>query len=486
LPVRQYKILSIDPTDRAKGIYWYLLANKMKKNSSLNMTIHGWIIRLLILLGLAMGGVACVSSASASSQLSGVLDCDVAKVPITGVHWFQEPGGAWRVVGVITNNSSNAVSKVVTGVETYNKAGQFFDKGEDVSAYPDDLQPGAQAPFTAWIDREIPGLDHFKVEEDECVVADSAERASVQVRGGRMALDDAGVAQVTAELFNPASKAVLVNGLMAAVYDQAGALITADYVNVATRTLAPGESGPVRASLYLPPGGAQQIKSFKFFMDAVVNQPSLLPLDVTRDVKIISHYTDKDGQFHLLGQITNPGSKGVMTSLQATVYTDSTKSSVADAASINTWVPLQPGESLPFDLTGWGALNSTNGLWDQLAKQNAAITLRLEPFLTWTDTTTVAKLSLMDGNVSFTGQQALFTGRVQNNMPGRINAGLVTAVVIQKTSGEIVAAGSQHLDITDSAAPGQVLDYSITLQLPANLDPSTLIDTEIMAVGRQP
>jgi hypothetical protein len=81
------------------------------------------------------------------------------------------------------------------------------------------------------------------------------------------------------------------------------------------------------------------------------------------NVKIISHYTDKNGQFHLVGQITNPGKQELMTSLQATVYTDSTRSSVADAANFNTLVPIQPGETLPFDLTGWGALNSTRGAY---------------------------------------------------------------------------------------------------------------------------
>ena len=436
-------------------------------------------------MGLAVAGAACASSTAVPGQLAGVMGCDVAKVTITGVHWFKDSHGAWRVVGVITNNSSKPVSKIVTGVETYTKSGQPADQGEDVSAYPYNLLPGAQAPFTAWIDREIPGLDHFKVEEDECILADSAERGSVDVRGGRMVLDDAGAAQVAAELVNPGTKAILVNGLMAAVYDQAGNLIAADYVDVATRYLQPGESGPVRASLDLPPGGAQQIKSYKFFMDAVVDQPAPLPLSVAHDVKIISHYTDKNGQFHLVGQITNPGTREFMTSLQATVYIDSTKSSVADASYNNTLVPIQPGETRPFDLTGWGALNSTLGLWDQLAGQNAVIAVRLEPFLTWTETASVGKLLLSDGNVSITDQQALFTGKVENNMRGRINAGVVVAVVRQKSSGEIVATGSQPLAITDSAAPGQVLDYSIAVQLPANLDTAGLY-SEISALGQQP
>jgi hypothetical protein len=449
------------------------------------ITIRGWIIRIILLAVISVSGTACASRAADSSQLIGVIGCDVSKVTITDVHWFKDSHGAWRVVGVITNNSTKPVSKIVTGVETFTRSGQPADQGEDVAAYPDDLKPGAQAPFTNWIDREIPGLDHFDVEEDECILADNAERAGVEVHGGRLALDDAGAAQVTAELVNPGTKAVLVNGLMAAVYDQVGNILAADYVNVATRYLEPGESGPVRASLDLPPGGAQQIKSYKFFMDAVVDQPAPLPLSVAQDVKIISHYIDQEGQFHLVGQITNPGKQELMTSLQATVYTDSTKSTVADAAFIDTTVPIQPGESLPFDLTGWGALNSTRGLWDQLARENAAISLRLEPFLTWTEATSVAELSLSDGSVSFNGQQALFTGKVRNDMSGRINAGEVVAVVRQKSNGVIVATASQPLSITDSAAPGQILDYSIDVSLPANLDPATL-DTEVSALGQQP
>jgi hypothetical protein len=458
---------------------------RMIKSTRIEMKIPGWIIRLILLIGLAVTGTACAAPTVVPSQLAGVIGCDVAKVPITGVHWFKDSHGAWRVVGVITNNSNKSVSKIMTGVETYTKSGQPADQGEDVAAYPYDLLPGGQAPFTAWIDREIPGLDHFEVEEDECVLADSAERANVEVRGGRMALDDAGAAQVTAELVNPGTKPVLVNGLMAAVYDQAGALIAADYVNVATRYLEPGESGPVRASLDLPPGGAQQVKTYKFFMDAIANQPPPLPLDITHDVKIISHYTDKKGQFHLVGQITNPGTQELMTSVQATVYTDSTRSSVADAAYFDTKVPIQPGESRLFDLTGWGALNSTRGLWDQIARQNAAITVRLEPFLTWNATAKVASLALSDGSVSINDQQALFTGKVQNDMSGRINTGVVVVVVTEKPSGQIVATGSQPLKITDSAAPGQVLPYSLTIALPSNLDLAAL-ETKVTALGQQP
>jgi hypothetical protein len=413
------------------------------------------------------------------------MGCDASKVTITGVHWFRESSGAWRVVGVINNGSSKSIDKLMTGVETYTKADQSADQGEDVSAEPLNLQPGSQAPFTAWIDREIPGLDHFKVEIDECVLADPVERGQVEVRNGRMVVDDNGVAQVSAEVFNPGPKPLLVNGSMAAVYDQAGALVTAAYVEVATRNLAPGESGPVRASLDLPPGETKAIKSYKFFMDAVVNSSNPLPLDVTHNVEIISHYSDSAGHFHLVGQITNPGPRELMASLQAAVYSDATKSTLVDAAYFNTWIPLQPGETRPFDLTGWGALNNTAGLWEQLSKQNAAIVVRLEPFLTWPVDATVGKLTLLDGSLSYQDGQVLFTGKVQNDMPGSINNAQVMAVLRDKTGGQIVATGNAQVAISDSAAPGQILDYSLTIPLPPNVDPAGL-NTELTVVGQQP
>ncbi len=202
-------------------------------------------------------------------------------------------------------------------------------------------------------------------------------------------MDNAGTAQVTAELFNPGSQSVLVNGLMAAVYDQAGALVTAENVDIGPRYLAPGESGPVRASMDLPPGGAAQVKTYKLFMDVLVNQPGALPLDTTHDVQVLSHYQDAAGHFHLVGEITNPGTTDLMTSLQATVFSDAARSVVVDADDFTTWIPLQPGQTLPFDMTGWGPLNTVPGLWDSIAAQSE-IEVRIEPFLTWTAQARVA------------------------------------------------------------------------------------------------
>ncbi len=367
------------------------------------MNRYGLMMKSGMILGVVMLISGCATPqtvAETATPVSAVGGCESNKVTVTNVHWFKDAVGAWRVVGVINNASSEAVSKVVTGVETMTKDNQPADQGEDVSAYPLDLQPGASAPFTAWIDRDIPGLDHFVVEVDECVLAEQEERSEVEVRGGQLVVDDKGAAQLTAELVNPGLKTVLVNGLIAAVYDQAGILITAEYAAVGPRYLAPGESGPVRATLDLPPGGAANVKGYQLFRDVLVNQPGAPALDIDRDVQVISHYVDAGGHFHLIGQITNPGAADLMTSLQATVYTDSTRSSVVDADDFTTWIPLEPGETLPFDMTGWGPLNNVSGLWDLIA-QKSTISVRVEPFLTWEAKARVATLLLEDDSVYF-------------------------------------------------------------------------------------
>jgi hypothetical protein len=451
------------------------------------MKLFVWIIRVVIITGILATLDGCSPSNSIAvtpTSVSAVGGCDAKKVTVTGVHWFKDSVGAWRVVGVINNDSSQVVSKVVTGVETETKDNQPADQGEDVSAYPLDLQPGAKAPFTAWIDRDIPGLDHFVVEVDECVLAEQLERGVVDIRGGQMVVDNTGTVQVTAELYNPGAKTVLVNGLIGAVYDQAGNLITAEYVVVGPRYLSPGESGPVRASLDMPPGGAAQIKTYQLFKDVLVFQPDNIPFNVSQDVQIISRYSDVRGHFHLVGEITNPGSTDLMTSIQATVYADATRSTVVDADDFTTWIPLEPGETLPFDMSGWGPLSNVSGLWDTIAEKSS-IVVRMEPFLTWTAEARVAKLSLENGSVSFTDHQAVFTGEVTNNLGSSIINGQVIAILRKKSSAELVATGIVHLEISSPVAPGQVINYSADIPLPQDLNPET-VETEVTAWGQQP
>lgn len=457
----------------------------------------------LVLLFIVFGIGACapVTPAAAPvsapiSTLSAIEACDVSKVDITDVHWFQEPDGAWRVVGMMHNNSDQPIAKVFADVETKDKNGESVypesldtvhptgPGGEDYSFYPLNLLPGDEAPFSAWIKREIPNLNHFVIEKDLCTIAEPVERLQMQERGGQVLVDDNGMAQVTADVFNPTSQTALINGMMVGVFDAAGSLISAVNANVTPRILAPGEEGPVRASLALPPATAERVESYKLYMDALASDAAPILLDAQKDLEVSTHYVDTAGSFHLVGQITNPGTEPLMVSIQAAVYADQEKSTVVDAAFLDTLIPLAPGESMPFDLTDWQVLNNRAGLWGALSKRDPAIVLRVEPFRTWVASASVSPLTVIAKPPTFTAQDAVFTGEVKNETGSNILLGTVTVTLRDSASKKVIATGQASLDIVNALADGQTLGYSIAIPVAPGFDPQT-VQFEITTSGQE-
>lgn len=457
------------------------------ENNSGKLIVRKWVLRLFLLWMLLAGTSACAPLAhylwGQPIQIPSTNNCDQAKVPVLNVHWFKDSEGAWWVMGEIVNKSNQVIGSLETGVETRTKFDRPVDQGEDVAAYPLNLKPGEKAPYIAWIDRDLPNLDHFEVEVADCSVAEEAQRSQVDISSDNVVVDSSGKAEVTGAITNPGTQTVLVNGLMAAVYDSKGIMISAGYALVTPRLLAPGESGPVRATLELPPASGEAISSHKFFMDVLVqDEPASLPFDPEKDVQIISHYTDAEGQFHLLGQLTNSGTEPVMTAVQASI-SPASGSMLLDAGQYTTWLPLEAGQTLPFDITDWGLLNNLpKGLSGEEANIHAS--LRLEPFLSWNSNTPAAKLTLVSPIESIESGQAIFNGQVKNDTSSGITSGLVVMVVKQKSDGKIVAVGNVRLSITSSAAPGAVMDYSLKIYLPAGVDEGGL-QAEVSAFGYQ-
>jgi hypothetical protein len=451
------------------------------------MNFKKWALRMVVLVIFMAGTTACSSAGhilwGQPEQVPATGGCDPTQVPILNVHWFKDSGGAWRVMGEIVNHSDQVIASLETGVETRTKFDRPADQGEDVNASPLNLKPGEKAPFIAWIDREIPNLDHFEVEVNDCSEAEEDQRSQVEIRGSRVSVDGDGRAEVIGTMANPGAQSVLVNGLMAAVYDAKGKMISAGYAQVTPRYLAPGESGPIRATIELPQGAGSAVSSQRFFMDVLQRDaPAALPLDPEKDVKVLSHYTDAKGHFHLLGQITNSSNRPVMTAVQASV--SSADNQLLDAGQYATPLPLDPGQTAPFDISEWGALNALPGAQTG-ASANILASLRLEPFLSWESAAPAVKLALVNPTQSIESSTAIFHGRVKNDSGSGITSGLVTAVLKQKADGKIVAVGSMHLAISDSAAPGAELDYAMQLTLPAGLNAGDL-QAEVSARGYQP
>jgi len=459
----------------------------MKTNQMHLNSLVLWFMVLLFGIG-ACAPSASLPAATSIPTFSDINPCDVSNIDITDVSWFQEPDGAWRVVGMMRNNSSQPISKVLIGALTKKKNDELVypdgPKGETIGAYPSHLLPGEQAPFSAWIKREIPTLDHFTMDKKLCVIADPAERLQLQERGGQLLVDDNGLAHVIAEVVNPGPQTALINGMMVGVFDASDHLISAVDAEITPRILGSGESGPVRATLALPPGGAAQVKSYKLYMDPFVTESASELLDAGEDLQVNAQYFDTAGNFHLVGQITNAGTKPMMVSVQATVYADRARTSVVDATFVNTLIPLAPGENMPFDLTDWQVLNGKADLREALSKQDAAVALRIEPFHTWVVDTSVIPLTVNPEPPTFGTREAVFNGIVKNETGHNIILGTVTVTLRDKASGKITATGQAPMDIVNTLTDGEARGYSITIPIGSGFDPQTM-EFEIIASGQQ-
>ena len=312
-------------------------------------------------------------------------ECPPEKIAVTDLTWFQDAEGAWRVAGWINNGWDQPISKIVTDTEAVDDAGQVIDHGEDISVYPLNLKTGARAPFIAWIKRDFPGTKRFQVEVSECIVAEQQERSAVEVRKDELSFGSDGRGHVTGELVNTGAKPVLVNGLTAALLDAQGKPVAAEDAAVSARYLGPGEHGPFRVTLVLPPGAASAVREYRLYMDPVVTEPRPPLVEAGTDLRVTRQYVDGDGRFHLTGDVTNRGDANLTLRLQATLYDGPDRTKVVDAAFLDTAPPLKPGETRSVDFTNWGPVNGQQGLAGQLLERKAAADVRVELLQSWSE-----------------------------------------------------------------------------------------------------
>ncbi len=105
-----------------------------------------------------------------------------------------------------------------------------------------------------------------------------------------------------------------------------------------------------------PVGQAGELTNYSITSDALVTNP-ISPNELSiSDTQL--PYRDMHGDFHLVGSLTNNASEPMNISLLAGAYDEN--GNCIDASSLyvpDFTIPLNPGDSLPYDFTMWGALD---------------------------------------------------------------------------------------------------------------------------------
>lgn len=440
---------------------------------TIDQSISPWNeIDAVELVGMAAGGTATGGAAATSTTELADTSPD-GQLEVKAVHGYEDKYGALFVVGLLTNHSQRGVDAVEVEIEILDAAGASLHKGTAwTSLYR--IAPGETTPFQLMVYEDLTGIDSFTA----TVVGQSTaelNRPPVSIRGTVLSIDDDGNVHLTGEIANDGSQPIVVNGIAAATFDNAGELVTADSALVTVSYLQPGESGPFRVYMYGPAESLDEIVDHTIYVDALPTEPETpWPIIFSEENHV---YVDRYDDVHLVGEVTNTGDQKLDIRLLAAFY--DADGNVLDADTFSMPLDLAPGETLPFDMVGgWSPLEHTSGLFERVD----SYTITWDQYWTWNSTETTVDLATDNDAQEFHNDRASFTGQIVNDSGTAVDKAVIIVGLRDAATGALVAAG--YDSVFDEIAAGGSADYAVTIDLEPGIDASSL-DIFFIVKGEQ-
>ncbi len=420
-----------------------------------------------------------------SSSSSG--DCDTVadgKLGVASVTGYLDTLDSWRVIGLVCNKTSEAVNNVQLTIEVFDQAGKSLYKEENVYTALGNVDAGENTPFALSIYDNIPTPDTVKATITSSETA-QLKRATVDTQGVVTTVDDQGNLHITGELVNNGKEPVVIHGLAAVTFDKDGKMFTADYSSVLIHYLSPTVSGPFRITMYGPKDGTDTLDQYKLYLDVETTDKQEFLISAENDLSDLHDYVDANGQFHLVGEITNSADQNIGVRLVATIYDKD--NNVLDASSMDTPISaIKPGETIPYEFNYWGPLSSKKGLYDEKADR---FTVQVDPTWTWTTDTKLFDLKIKNEKNEWDEYQGTFTGQVVNDTGGDLESAVIMVGIYgkkgQPDENKIVATGYSYATISDKLANGQAADYTVYVPVPTGFSIDNY-EYDIVVKGKAP
>jgi len=371
---------------------------------------------------------------------------------------FVDSFGQLRIAGMLSNPTDVAVSNILLEIEIFDGNNVSLYKGNATSGLRT-LAPKETAPFVAVINQELVGASRYEARVINASPADTLQRPSVSADHVLMSVDERGTIHIAGELINNSPNPVQVDSVAAAVYQPDNSLLTSGGAQVVTNYIEPGKSGPFRISInapaQLPEGFTSQV-----FIDARFAQ-ALNPAPLS--LKPLYYYIDGLNQMHVVGEVTNEGTNPLAVRLMGTFY--NAENNVLDATYTDLpFINLAPGETLPYDLSAWQALNTSA----TLRSVAQSYTVRINEFYSQPSNTPLAVLSTNGNSNTFETTQGVFSGQVVNTSPAPVDNISVLIGFRSKTNGQVIAMGSTTL--SGRIAPNESVPYIVRVPIPTPFD----------------
>lgn len=402
------------------------------------------------------------------------------KLPATGdVNVLQlkayDDSGSWVLFGLVENATTSALTNISIEIQGLNDSGQtVYTTTTYTSLYT--LEPGEISPFSSYFYEEVPGIKDFAA---SIISYDETDYTPPQIETGSLVVsqDEAGYYHITGDILNTDSSPIVIYPIVAALYDEAGNLISVDTTYNLISAVDPGKKSSFRISpIYLPGLDKPAMDSYELFLDAAYYDPT--SYDVTFG-SITNYVDDSYYTFHLVGELTNNSDQSLSVKLVGTIF-DSQKQVIDVATTDLVFYTFEPGETLPFHFSYWGPLNSTKDLYTQAADYLVQVdwyssgVSYFESLILTTSDVTVARDEY---------NQAVYSGKVKNESGVNVDSTTIVVAIYDKNSGNIL--GMDYTFLYESLPNGSSADFSISIPLKSDWDINAL-DYKVIAKAVKP
>jgi hypothetical protein len=222
-----------------------------------------------------------------------------------------------------------------------------------------------------------------------------------------------------------------------------------------------------------PISQAGALTNYALYSDALFTNPTS-----TYDISLSdkpNNYQDNNGDTHLVGSTTNNTTEPMNLYLVAGAYDGN--GNCIDTNTVFVPLPINPGETFPYDFIMWGALDYVPATYEEATQ----FKINIDWLSTYEASSQAYKLTTKDETHSFDQSVGTFNGIVVNNSGQNLTTTIVFVALYEKTSGELIATSFSF--VPESMTKDASGTYEVYLYPPNDIAPAN-IDIVITALGQ--
>lgn len=372
---------------------------------------------------------------------------------------FKDEANYWYFYGLVRNDTDRTIYDLQIEIRLLDST------GAEIYTYAtytmlSQLAPGDTSPFSDFTIEPFPNGSKVQA----AVVGENSTaavtRAVLEYRGVTLWVDDNNNVYLSGEVFNANPNPVQLNAIAATLIDSTGKLVTASYAYSFLGYIEPNGISPFSIMFDAPPGQAASLTNYNFYTDAVITNPTTM-----YDIKLSDQkykYQDSMGDIHLVGLVTNNTAGPLNLYLVAGFYDES--GNCVDANYVYLPMPLNPGETFPYDFSLWGPVNYVPAAYEAVSQYKV--------FVDWRSTNAISAktytLATENNTNTFDEGSGKYSGMVVNNSGQDLTTAIVVVALYDKSSGDLVA--TNYTFVAQSLPSNASGSYEVFLYPPGDFD----------------